>query len=167
MAELIPILETAPAGYRSNAAGHLVPEAKIDDIDKDRDELVRGFVARAQALHLSLSRFKRDALGDVDAFVSLVAEKYGASVGGAKGNVTLMSYDGRFKLQVQVAERLEFDERLQVAKTLVDKCIHRSRARPATCASISASATATSTSRSRWTWRRSAWEVRDASARIP
>ena len=162
MAELIPILETAPAGYRSNAAGHLVPEAKIDDIDKDRDELVRGFVARAQALHLSLSRFKRDALGDVDAFVSLVAEKYGASVGGAKGNVTLMSYDGRFKLQVQVAERLEFDERLQVAK-----CIHRSRARPATCASISASATATSTSRSRWTWRRSAWEVRDASARIP
>jgi hypothetical protein len=51
-------------------------------------------------------------------------EQHGAKVGGAKGNVTLMSFCGRYKVQVAVAESLTFDERLQAAKALIDECIH-------------------------------------------
>jgi hypothetical protein len=42
-----------------------------------------------------------------------------------KGNVTLTSFDGRFKVERAVAESLVFDERLQVAKEIIDKCVHR------------------------------------------
>ena len=37
-----------------------------------------------------------------------------------KGNVTLTSYDGKYKIQRAIAEYLHFDERLQVAKELID-----------------------------------------------
>jgi hypothetical protein len=42
-----------------------------------------------------------------------------------KGNITLTSYDGRFKVERAIAETLVFDERLQVAKTIIDACIHK------------------------------------------
>ena len=44
-------------------------------------------------------------------------------VGGNKGNVTLMSYDGRLKIQRNIAENISFDERLQAAKQLIDECL--------------------------------------------
>ena len=62
-------------------------------------------------------------MGDIEAFVALAAEKYGANLGGQKGNVTLMSFDGRYKLRRQIGENLTFDERLQAAKALIDDCI--------------------------------------------
>ena len=62
-------------------------------------------------------------MGDVAAFVALSAEQYGAKVGGNKGNLTITTYDGRYKVQRQVSETLVFDERLQAAKALIDECI--------------------------------------------
>jgi hypothetical protein len=41
------------------------------------------------------------ACGDFDA---LIAQEYGAKIGGAKGNRTYQSFDGLMKVQVQVAE---------------------------------------------------------------
>ncbi|SCZ73713.1 Protein of unknown function [Photorhabdus luminescens] len=51
------------------------------------------------------------------------AEKYGTAKGGKKGNVTLYSYDGRFKIQRAMQDRIAFDERLQAAKELIDNCL--------------------------------------------
>lgn len=113
-----------PEGYLENAQGHLVPVELVAAIDRTRDELVREIVAGAQALQLQMRAWKARALGDANAFVALAAEKYGANLGGIKGNTTLVSYDGRFKVQLAVSERLVFDERIQAAKSLVDECIH-------------------------------------------
>ena len=52
-----------------------------------------------------------------------ISEQYDAQIGGPKGNVTLISFDGRFKLRRQISENLSFDERLQAAKALIDECI--------------------------------------------
>lgn len=113
-----------PDGYRMNAQGHLVPVATIKDIDIARDELVREIVNKAKELHSAIARFKAGTFEDIQAFIELSAEKYGAKIGGNKGNVTLMSFDGRYKIQRTVAENITFDERLQAAKQLIDECIH-------------------------------------------
>lgn len=42
---------------------------------------------------------------------------------GWKGNYTLTSFDGRKKVTVQIAERIDFGPELQVAKSLVDECL--------------------------------------------
>jgi hypothetical protein len=115
---------TLPDGYLKDAQGRLVPRELVKDIDLARDELVGELVDKAHKVQQSLTQFKRSALGDIQAFVELSAERYGAKLGGNKGNVTLMSYDGRYKVQRSVNEYITFDERLQVAKELVDECIH-------------------------------------------
>lgn len=114
-----------PVGYMQNSAGHLVPVDNIDEIDLVRHELVCEVARKALELQQAMRDFKMGTLGDVEAFIDLSAEKYGVTVGGKKGNVTLVSYDGRYKLQRAIQESITFDERLQAAKALIDQCIHR------------------------------------------
>lgn len=110
-------------GYLENASGHLVPIDKVRPIDLARDELVREIVEKAKALSANIGEFKVATFADIAAFVQLSAEQYGAKIGGNKGNVTLLSYDGRYKVQRAISETISFDERLQAAKALIDECI--------------------------------------------
>ncbi len=116
-------MQDVPSGYMMNGVGHLVPIESIKEIDLARDEFVKGVVAKAGDVSAMLERFKQQLAGDMQAFLELSAEKYGADLGGARGNLSLTSYDGRFKVLRAVSERLDFDERLQAAKELVDDCL--------------------------------------------
>ena len=115
---------TAPDGYMRNAQGHLVPIDLVKPVDQERDRLVRELVAIAKDLNNRLVNSKTKIFGDVSAFAELSAEQYGVKRGGTKGNITLHTYDGAFKLQIATAENVTFDERLQAAKALVDECIN-------------------------------------------
>ena len=112
-----------PEGYWRNARGGLDPIETIKPIDRARDELVRELVAGARALSGDVRRYKEKALADIGAFVQLSGEQYGVHLGGNKGNVTLVSYDGQYKVLRAVAEHLSFDERLQAAKALIEECL--------------------------------------------
>jgi len=111
--------------YKTNGQGHLVPIETIAQIDLARDELVMEIVAKAKALQQDMRKFKEQMMDDIAAFVSLSAEKYGANIGGKKGNITLSSYDGKYRVSRRIADSITFDERLHVAKELIDKCILR------------------------------------------
>jgi Protein of unknown function (DUF3164) len=115
---------TIPAGFMQDARGSLVPIDRIREIDLLRDELVRDIVAKAKMQSQELTQFKAGVFGDIEAFLQLSGEKYGVVMGGKKGNVSLLSFCGRYKVQRAVSESLVFDERLQVAKELIDQCIH-------------------------------------------
>jgi hypothetical protein len=112
-----------PDGYRADAKGCLVPESMIKPIDRTRDELVRDIVGDAKLVSATLREFKTRVFADINAFVELSAEQYEVKLGGKKGNLTLFSFDGAFKVQVAIAEHMIFDERLQAAKQLIDECI--------------------------------------------
>ena len=112
-----------PAGYWRDREGRLIPENMDKPIDRARDDLVRELVGKAKAASAVLADFKAKAFGDIGAFVEMSGEQYGVKLGGVKGNVTLLSFDGRFKIVRQIQEHLVFDERLQAAKQLIDECI--------------------------------------------
>lgn len=114
-----------PEGYMRDARGALIPLKMIKDIDKKRDILVRSLVEGAIRQSVLLAEFKRQAMTNVEDFVSLSAKKFDVKLGGKKGNITLFSFDGEYKIQRAIADRIYFDERLQVAKELIDECIRR------------------------------------------
>ncbi|WP_339665820.1 DUF3164 family protein [uncultured Pseudomonas sp.] len=114
---------TIPDGYRMDAQGRLTHEDMIKPVDLERDRLVRHLVDRAQELSDELSEFKAVCFGDIEAFIEMSAEEYGAKIGGKKGNVSLLSFDGRYKIQRAVQESINFDERLQAARALIDECL--------------------------------------------
>lgn len=116
---------TIPDGFMQDAKGRLVPVASIKDIDMARHDLVLELFQKARDLQAQMKDFKLAMLGDIGAFIDLAAEKYTVKLGGTKGNVSLVSFDGRIKIQRAIAESITFDERLQAAKTLIDQCIHR------------------------------------------
>lgn len=112
-----------PEGMMEDAQQRLVPIENIKQIDLERDALVKEIVAKADKLADEIYNFKNNALGDIAAFVDLSAEKYGANIGGKKGNISLLTFDGRYKIVRAIDERQVFDERLQAAKALIDECI--------------------------------------------
>lgn len=116
-------LPAIPEGYRMDAKGRLIPAESIKPIDQARDELAIELVTKAKELNRQLAQFKAEAFGDIESFVQLSAEEYGVHVGGKKGNVSLLSFDGRYKIQRQIADNITFDERLEAAKTLIDDCL--------------------------------------------
>lgn len=116
---------TVPDGYKLDSQGRLVPIELIREIDLMRDELVLRLFALARLQAEDLAKLKALMFSEIAAFISLSADQYDVTIGGKKGNVTLMSYDGRYKLQRAIQESLVFDERLQAAKALIDACLQR------------------------------------------
>ena len=114
---------TIPDGYWEDARGCLIPVEQIKEIDKARDELVREKVAKAKAMQTQLRQLKLELMGDIAAFVELSAERYGAKLGGDKGNITLQTFDGRYRIKRQYNESIGFDEGLRAAKALIDECL--------------------------------------------
>ena len=119
-------IEVHGSFYVRNAKGNLVPIETVKAEDIERDKLVRELAAEAEAVSKALADFKTKAFATVNLFLELVGEKYGAKArpGGDKGNVTLATYDGLIRLQVQVADLIRFeDAALGACKDLVMECV--------------------------------------------
>lgn len=125
------ILEERPTGevlvngkkYMPDAKGNLVPAEAIKAEHKLEDEMVRKVAGYARDLSAQVARFKQHTFDDIGAFEALLAQEYGATKGGAKGNKTFMSFDGLMKILVQVSDTIDFGSQLQVAKGLIDECL--------------------------------------------
>lgn len=112
-----------PALYRKDHRGAYVPIEQVRDIDLARDELVKEKAVKIEAAQAGLKALRDELMADIAAFVQLSAERYGAKIGGDKGNITLMSFDGVYKLRRATSESMSFDEGLHAAKALIDECL--------------------------------------------
>ncbi|QEY23538.1 DUF3164 family protein [Neisseria animalis] len=110
--------------YRQDAKGNLIPLANIKETDLLRDELVMEIVGKAQAVQENIADFKRQAMDDIAAFAQLSADRYDVKLGGKKGNISLHSFDGQYRVNLAIQDTLVFDEGLLAAKALIDECIN-------------------------------------------
>ena len=109
--------------YMKDRKGRLVPISQISDYDLAMDSFVREQVAAAKVKNADLSEFKDRAFNECYAWLDLVAEKFGRTRGGAKGNVTFPTFDGSQQITIRVQETLTFGPELQIAKELFDECV--------------------------------------------
>lgn len=114
-----------PEGYMKNAAGHLVANEHVREQDKLRDGVVNDLVSQAIEISTLLKTFKEKCLSDVSDLVQISADKYEVQLGGKKGNLSLFSFNGQYKIQRVYAERLTFSEEIEAAKQLIMNCIDR------------------------------------------
>ena len=114
-----------PKGYVLNAQGHLVHKSALSDRDKECDKVVKLMIKKAKNVREELADFKMEAMLAMQNFIDFSAAEYDKPMGGKKGNVTIFSFDGRYKIQRSMQDSIVFDERLQIAKELIDDCLHR------------------------------------------
>jgi len=112
-------------GFMTDSQGRQVPAELVKEIDKLRDQTVRKIADEALEMKKVLTDFKRRIRDDIYAFVELSFSQYGKSWGGKKGNISLTTYDGKYRLLVAMSDLLVFDERLQVARELIGDCIEK------------------------------------------
>ena len=111
--------------YMTDSQGRQVPEDLVKNIDKLRDMMIRQIAAEALEMKDVLNKFKERIRDEIYSFVEKSAGEYGVKWGGKKGNITLNSYDGKYRLLVQMNDNISFDERLQVARELIGKCLNK------------------------------------------
>ncbi|TCP33261.1 DUF3164 family protein [Sphingomonas sp. BK235] len=116
-------IDVAGEPYLRDAKGALVPLAAVKATDLLMDETVGTVIDGAIALSERIRRFKSATFEHVGAFQAILAQEFDTKIGGTKGNITLTSFDGCRKLQVQVADLIEFGPELQAAKALIDECL--------------------------------------------
>jgi hypothetical protein len=109
----------------TDSQGRQVPAELVKEIDKLRDQTVRRIADEALKMRDVLALFKQKIRDDIYAFVDLSFQQYGKSYGGKKGNITLATYDGKYRLVVATDENIVFDERLQAAREIIGDCLDR------------------------------------------
>jgi hypothetical protein len=111
--------------YMTDSRGRQVPVELVSEIDKLRDQTVRRIADEAMKMKDVLSAFKQRIRDDIYTFVELSANQFGKSWGGKKGNITLSTFDGRYRLVVAMDDQIAFDERLQVAREIIGDCLDK------------------------------------------
>ena len=117
--------DVVPKGFWRNAKGGFDPVSRIKDVDKLRDELVKRLCAIAEQESGVLTRLRQEAMAEVSEFIRVSAQLHGVKFRGeaGKGGVTLVSYDGKWKVQRSCGESIGFTEGVYVAKQLMEECL--------------------------------------------
>jgi len=103
--------------------GNTVPPKYISKVDKKRDYTIERLIKAAEKEHLRLKGLKELVFSRIDEFVRFSEKESGVRVGGLKGNIQLTGFSGDRRVEITIQDRLDFDERLQQAKTLIDELI--------------------------------------------
>ena len=109
--------------YMTDAKGRLIPKAMVKPQDQLRDQTVKIIVERFKKSHEVLKDCKVKSMQDISELEEIVAEKYQAKLGGKKGNLTLYSFDGKYKVMRSFADRIVFNEAAKSAEALFKECI--------------------------------------------
>lgn len=115
--------DQVPAGYMKNSQGHLVPLDQVKEVDKIRDELVSKLVKDAKIISDNTQKFKDACYTHIASFVGLAAQEHGLTIGGNKGNLTITSYDGRYRICRANDDLIEFNESITIAREMFFKLI--------------------------------------------
>jgi hypothetical protein len=115
--------EKIPEGYLKNSLGHLVHEGQVKEIDKIRAYLVTKLVTEAKQIASNVEKFKGICYEEIASFVALAAQEHGVEIGGDKGNVTMTSFDGRYRICRANDDQIEFNESITIAREMIFELI--------------------------------------------
>ncbi len=112
-------------GHWIDGAGNAIPAKYVSQFDKMSDRVVGKLIRKATMLSKQLESFKREIFGDVEKLMSDMSKMYGEDHRTEVGNKTLPDFSNQFKLEIKVNKILEFDQRISLAKEIIDECIKR------------------------------------------
>lgn len=114
------VVELNGKRYFTDFKGDLTAVENVSKEDKARDKVVEACCAKAIKLHEQIKKTKEEIVALVEEYLETVAEKHGTSW---KGNTKILNFAQDQSLTVKVQNYIGFDEKLNVAKNLIDECL--------------------------------------------
>ena len=111
--------------FMKNAHGAFIPIENVKPVDKLRDDLVKNLMSKTKEVQKIIEDHRNICWEDIKAFLEISASEHNVKYGGEKGNITLLSYDGKYKVVIANQDYISFNEKLQIAKDLIDECIRK------------------------------------------
>lgn len=96
--------------------GQDVPREYVDAFDVTKERKLSKLMRKATSLNSKLAAFKAEAFKEADALYAKMLENAEIEKDERKGNYTLASFDKSVKLTVDVSNRIEFDENINLAQ---------------------------------------------------
>lgn len=96
--------------------GNKVPREYVPDLEKQNEIIVGKVYNNAVAISNKLAAFKKEAFKLVDEQYSKMLKNAKIETGERKGNFTLTSFDKSVKIEINVSDRIEFDENIEFAQ---------------------------------------------------
>lgn len=110
---------TVPEGFRKDSEGNLIAIGNITTSQLVEDKLATRMVKRAIRVQNFMRSFKAAVFRENQKALDEILAANGAGRGGQKGNVRWISFDGQYKLEIQVRDRMEFGPELHAAQSLL------------------------------------------------
>jgi hypothetical protein len=73
----------------------------------------------------AIEDFKWFVRDGINTFMEISDNQYEKTWGGKKGNVTLNSYDGKYRLRISIGDTIIFDDRIQITYRIIVECFDK------------------------------------------
>lgn len=109
-------------GFWIDSRGNAVNPDHIDPAVKRRDRDVEAVVKGALRLQKKMIAEKKRFLKRIKDHEKYLEKKYKTKFT-KKGNVQRQNYAGDMRIEFEIADRIEFDDRIHLAKAKIDECL--------------------------------------------
>jgi len=103
---------------------NITKKAVKDNLKFQKDQLIDDLSQKAEYLQLELKNFKAYCFQRIEEYMKEVSSKYNINFS-SKGNLNITNSDGNYRVCKNVQEYIVLDEKLQIAKLLIDKCLNK------------------------------------------
>ena len=110
-------------GLWLDGQGDFIPPKYIRPLEKKKDQIVTKLATKAKKLNEQLAKFKEEVFQDVEKYIDAAKNSYDIDIKTDEGNKTLTDFSNTLRVEVRVRKQLAFDEKLELAKALIDVCI--------------------------------------------
>jgi hypothetical protein len=110
-------------GFMFDDQGNMIRVDKIKEHDLLRDQLVRDMARDSAVLSDEIQSVKSKFAAKFEQHIANMAQLYQVKLGGKKGNVQLLSFDKKLKIERSKQDRLTTNDHMLVCTQLVDQCL--------------------------------------------
>lgn len=109
-----------------NGKGEFVHPDLIRIDEQLKDDLVESILAKVENKNTELVALKDEINNDIESYLDLLLEKYNldARSNAKKGNFTFENYSKTQKIIIQIAEKIQFNDKLNIAKLKIDEYLN-------------------------------------------
>jgi len=110
-------------GMWMDGKGDFVPVRYVTKLDKEKDKIVVKLSEKALKLHAQMENFKKEVMSEIENYIQTAEKFYEVDEKTLVGNKSLTDFANTLRVELSVNKTLAFDEKLGIARGLIDECI--------------------------------------------
>jgi hypothetical protein len=111
-----------------NHKGQDVPREYVSAFDRKKEQALGSLLKKAEKINEMLTAFKVESFNVGDALYEAMLRDANINIDTRKGNYSVFSFDKSVKLEVNVSDRIEFDENIVFAQHKLNEFINEKTA---------------------------------------